>query len=90
MHSLSLDRIVTLEHSRNEVQRLELTHAESSRFLQTVMPGPKGERVANEVAQLLGSLHRVREMLREQETDATEEMDLLKRRFDTMREERKG
>lgn len=90
MHLLSLDRIVTLEHSRNEVQRLELTHAESSRFLQTVMPGPKGERVANEVAQLLGSLHRVREMLREQETDATEEMDLLKRRFDTMREERKG
>ena len=90
MHALSLDRIVTLEKSRNEVQRLEISHAESSRFLKTLMPGPKGERMVNEVAQLQGTLRRVRELLREQEKRTTEEMDLLKRRFDTMREERKG
>jgi ppGpp synthetase/RelA/SpoT-type nucleotidyltranferase len=90
MHALSLDRIVTLEKSRNEVQRLERHHSESSQFLQTLMPGPKGERIAGEVAQLRSTLHRVRELLREQEKEATEEMDLLKRRFDTIREERKG
>jgi ppGpp synthetase/RelA/SpoT-type nucleotidyltranferase len=90
MHALSLDRIVTLEKSRNEVQRLERHHSESSQFLQTLMPGPKGERIAGEVAQLRSTLHRVRELLREQEKEATEEMDLLKRRFETIREERKG
>lgn len=90
MHALSLDRIVTLEQSRDAAQRLEVTHAESWRFLQTMMPGPKGERIAREVAQLRGALDRLRELLRVQEKEATEEMDLLRRRFDTMREERKG
>lgn len=90
MHALSLDRIVTLEKSRNEVQQLEISHGESSQFLQTLMPGPKGERIADEVAQLRGTLHRVRELLRKQEKATTEEMVVLKRRFDTMREQRKG
>lgn len=89
LHHLALDRIVKLEHRRNEAERVNAMHKDSQRYLQTLMPGPKGERVAEDVRSLGDRLELALASLQVLQQSYLDEMQSIEHRFATMREERK-
>jgi ppGpp synthetase/RelA/SpoT-type nucleotidyltranferase len=89
LQHLALDRITKLEHRRNEAERVNGMHRDSQRYLQTLMPGPKGERVAEDVRALGKRLESVMASVQVLQQSYLNEMQSIEHRFATMREERK-
>lgn len=89
LHELAVSRIASLEQRRNEAERVRDSRRDSQRYLQTLMPGPKGERVADDVRALGERLESIMASLQVLQQSYLDEMQSIEHRFATMREERK-
>ena len=89
LHELAVSRIASLEQRRNEAERVRDMRRDSQRYLRTLMPGPKGERVADDVRALGERFESVMASLQVLQQSYLDEMQSIERRFATMREERK-